>query len=546
MAVAKLDTIIMLSTLNEKDSSSSCENSSIYNLDTTIILNAVDDEDSSSSSKSASLCSITPSAKEGDGKKWPYFTITKDIKVVFLWSALACFWPFICWAPFHTNSRNIIPAGTSLLANNAFDAQLHMNRTTYCMNNRTINAGSFRAGVNTSTLESNSALMETSYYWSNNKVNITLVGFYEIAKCLGWTEYNVGCSIGRYSYFALKWNVPALIGIHRSTNFADFKWKSWMKKIIPVIVLQLSAYIWAYLTYGEGVGFMIIWMIIICMVYSRPFLWLLSVEHRISWRWSIVLYFWTNVSALITVFPGIGGQFVKWVRVFLPLILLFVDMTYTKIFERTFEEYQDNYNGQVWWASLYIYIVEFARFSCFLSLYLDSKDGTVAIWEVLFNALFSILSEIWIHSGVHEPVAQYLDNRFGFLNLAYKFPKLRMCFNSIRAIIEWVVPSVQLVGIYLIDWSRDYVPVIDDDHLNQLYFFSSYRIIDIIWESVLVYYSVEVISKIFCWLTANMIDYHQISVISMLGWSSILSWCVSIIILQDVWYSNFFWSIRDT
>jgi len=297
------------------------------------------------------------------------------------------------------------------------------------------------------------------------------------------------------------------------------------------------------LSFGIAIDFMIVWFIVVILLYSPPMMWWFSIEYRMEWGWSVVLLFFGLVTAFINILPGIGGEFVNWARVFLPLILLVVDMAYTKIFERTFAKWQDNYNAQVMYASVYIYSMEFTRFSCFLSLYMDYKDGNVSIWDVLFNSLFSIVSEIWIHSGIHEPVAQYLDNRFGFLSLGYKFPKLRECFNAIRAIMEWVVPTVQLVGIYLIDWSRDYINVNTDDLLSELYFFTSYRIIDSIWESLLVYYSVEVVSKIICWLTAVMIDYDQLSCISILSWSSIFSWCVGIVLLEDILFSSFFWSM---
>merc|ERR1719204_891512 len=105
--------------------------------------------------------------------------------------------------------------------------------------------------------------------------------------------------------------------------------------------------------------------------------------------------------------------------------------------------------------AIYIWHMEASRFDCFLALYLGWKNKTVAFQDVFFNAICSILSEIWTHSGIREAGEKWLDEKVPFKVVSAEFQQnIRMCFSSIRAILEWVLPAISLSIVYLIGLCR--------------------------------------------------------------------------------------------
>ena len=135
-------------------------------------------------------------------------------------------------------------------------------------------------------------------------------------------------------------------------------------------------------------------------------------------------------------FPRYGEQYLKYVQVFLPLILVGLDFIYLWIIEHAFSNHIKNYDGQAMLLGMYIWHMEAMRFDCFLSLYLGWKHKNVPFTDVFSNAICSIVSEIWIYTGIGEQVKTWLDIKISCLNLKSDFPDMEKSFCSVRAILE--------------------------------------------------------------------------------------------------------------
>ena len=138
----------------------------------------------------------------------------------------------------------------------------------------------------------------------------------------------------------------------------------------------------------------------------------------------------------MNIFPRYGAQYLKYVQVFLPLILGGLDFIYLWIIEQAFSNHNKNYDGQAMLLGMYIWHMEALRFDCFLSLYLGWKHKIVPFMDVFLNAVCSIVNEIWIHTGIQEPVKTWFDSKIPYLNLKSDFPEMEKSFCSVRAILE--------------------------------------------------------------------------------------------------------------
>jgi hypothetical protein len=281
------------------------------------------------------------------------------------------------------------------------------------------------------------------------------------------------------------------------------------------------------------------------LVYSPPVYRVLSIDYRADIKWVAVILFWVMLSGTLCVFPAYGGKHVKLVKVFLPILITASDVVFSKITERAYSEYRKNRKGPFFFVGMYIWRMESTRFACFHSLYHGYKNGTGSYEDVLLNSIFSIVAEVWAHTGIHELVEVWLDRKFQCFNLKCQFPEIRLCLSSVRAIMEWVIPVVHFFGINLLEWCRDYIAVPDDDELSELYFFSSFRLLESLWEVILFYYLIETISKIVCSFVRRFTGYQQLSVLETLGVTGILAWCAAMVIRIDCSLNGIFWSTVD-
>jgi len=247
----------------------------------------------------------------------------------------------------------------------------------------------------------------------------------------------------------------------------------------------------------------------------------------------------TNV---IASFPVYGGSYVTTVQVLFPLILIGLDIFAHKSVQLCFSEYRYKIHGQAMLIALYIWRMEVTRFDCFIALFLKWKSGTAPIRDVILNAVFSILGEIWTHSGLREVGEDCLVRNMGCTALKPNFPQIRHIFCSFRKVLEWVLPAISLCILCLLELRRDYLVVRDDEILIQLLFFTSVRLYHHLFEIMLAYYFVEMVCLVLCWLIAKKTGYTPKSIQGTFDWNSLISLGVGVVSLQDVNFNRMYWS----
>jgi len=448
----------------------------------------------------------------------------KDIAVVLFLIGLGVLWALIYWSISLGYDRRALPPNASVKAASAWEAVLQVNGTVFC--------------------NSNNILPLNSSEYSDAALNITInLTFYEVALCFGWNHVNVFGSVALYISLLLRYTLTTIIILYKITDLHNFRGKSFMKKIITIWLISVSLYVLARIVaQGSYHIFLTLYCIAIPIVLSQKVLGYFSVGYQMSPRGWFVWVICMIVTNVLSAFPRYGGVYVNTVQVFFPLLLTGLDYFACWSVELSFTKYRYNLDGQAILMALYIWRMETTRFDCFIALFLGWKSETVPLRDVILNAIFSILGEIWTHTGIHKVCEDWLDRHLGCINLKSDFPEIRDIFSSIRAVLEWVIPAISLGVLCLLELRRDYVAVPKDDFVIQLLFFTSVRLFQHMFEIVRVYYCVEMISLVLCWLIAKMTDYEQKSILGALGWSSIMSLGVGIVSLQDVGFTGKFWS----
>merc|ERR1719419_1777989 len=120
--------------------------------------------------------------------------------------------------------------------------------------------------------------------------------------------------------------------------------------------------------------------------------------------------------------------------------------------------------------------MEVLRFDCFISLFLKWLSYKVPFRDVFLNAFFSVLGEVWTHTGIREALGNRLERKWGFKGLKSDFPQIRNIYGSIRNILEWVIPTVGCSILCFIELRRDYIMVPENEINTQVYFFTSARV----------------------------------------------------------------------
>jgi len=240
--------------------------------------------------------------------------------------------------------------------------------------------------------------------------------------------------------------------------------------------------------------------------------------------------------------PNWGFKYMQHLQTYLPIILTFLDTLACKVTVLSFKEYMGNRIGQAVCIGIYIWLMEAMRFDCFMALYLGWKSDFVELQSVLLNILFSILGELWTHTGIREALEDSFDQRVDFIQLRSSFPEIRTIFSSIRHILEWVLPAITLGVLFFMEQYRDYIPVTDDIIRNHLRFSTSARLYEHMFEIALVYYSVEVICLMLCWLIQYIMVYTEKSLVGTLSKSHILLLVVFLILQTDFGFTGYMWS----
>jgi len=467
------------------------------------------------------------------------FVGKKDVHIFFFLVVLGLFWAAGFWSLTLFNKQKSIPSNATVIAKSAWEAVLQFNGTFFCSNNETWSTATAVLKLNSSkdngiTLKGSAELFD-----KNNTAR-----FYEVATCLGWDLENVFALVVQSILYVIRYATTSTIVIYALWSLDKLKGKQLMKKLAIIWLVAIFIFISAKQVWDMTRSisiFLIVYMYAIITVFTL-ILRYWSIECQVACRWLYLLAACIIGTTTINAFPHYGGKWVTQVQVFLPIILTCLDTFACKATALAFKGYRDNYTGQAICIGLYIWHMEAARFDCFLALYLGWKSSFLKFQDVCLNILFSVLGEIWTHTGIRDALEDWFDTKLRFIQLKSDFPEIRTIFSSVRCMIEWALPAMTLFIVCLLELYRDYIPVTDDDIRNQLHFFTSVRLFDYIFEIALVYYSVEVISLLLCRFISNLMDYKEISLVGSLSWSRILLLGVYLVLSQDIGFRGFMWS----
>jgi len=451
----------------------------------------------------------------------------KDVHVLFFLIGLGVFWSAIYWSFTLGNERRALPSNTSFHAASAWEAVLQINGTFVCKNNITLPLN---------LTESNKADLNTTNTFT----------FYEIAKCVGWSQAPIFLSVARYLTWLSCWTLLTIIIWYMITDMRKFHGKTLVKKLILIWLIAVVVYLVAR-TVGMNMLesyliFLSIYCIVTPLVLSRKLLKCLSIEYKIKLKWWGSWLICIVATNILTSFPKYGGNYVDEVRVVFPLILMCLDFFACWAVELCFNEHKYNREGQAMLLALYIWRMEDSRFDCFIALFLGWKSGNVPFQNVIWNSVFSVLGEIWTHTGIREAIENWIYRNMDLMNWKSDWPEIRLYFGSIRGILEWVLPAINFSILSFLEWRRDYIVVPKDNIINQQMFFTSVKLFEHLIDIVLVYYTVEAVSLFLCWIIAKTTGHKEISLLGSLRWSSIIVMGVGLVALTDVNFNIKFWS----
>merc|ERR1719419_433145 len=116
------------------------------------------------------------------------------------------------------------------------------------------------------------------------------------------------------------------------------------------------------------------------------------------------------------------------------------------------------------------------RFGSFLALYIGYKKNVRSLGSLLMSIAFSIISEIWSHSGIREVGQKWAGKRIWFLPEDDAFPEVIWGISSIRQVLEWFIPFSVFSNFFVLNSLISCIPVIDRDIINQIRHFTSQKL----------------------------------------------------------------------
>jgi len=438
----------------------------------------------------------------------------------------------IYWSFTLVNEPRTLPSNISLKASSTLEAELQVNGTFFCSSNATL-----------PSISSDS---------NNPVLNITRsFTFYEIATCLGWINEHFSAQIFKVISLGLRYSLTAVTFYWAAMNIGKYKWKRRTMTFTSMWLVSIFLYAIATIVDGmiENRPVFIAINLLLNPLYSGKILkkffgiqWLLACRWLVAWLGCMVIVYFT---ALI---PGyFGSSVAQVIQVWLPLMLTVLDIFLCKVITKCFDGYRYNKKGQALLILVYIWHMEVVRFDCFISLFLQWLDNKVPFQDVFFNAFFSILGEIWTHSGIRELLGCWIQLKYESRILRSDFPEIRMIYSSARSVLELVIPGVGFSTLCFIELSRDYIMVPKDEIYTQMYFFTSAKLYKKMFLIIMLgYYSVEVISLIMCSAVKKVTHYEQKSVLGTLEWHSIFKLGFGVILLDDCRFITKLWcAIND-
>jgi len=356
------------------------------------------------------------------------------------------------------------------------------------------------------------------------------VGYPEISDCLGWSTGQTWMDMFTMTYC---WAICVLIGYYVLTNLADFKGKqfTWRVGIISCgsVVVASGPAFYPLLRPIATIPMVFLGLLFLSLTpipmlsLGLLFMRYLSIKWTVSMKWAGCFI---GIGCLVNALVKISGESVDLVNhtiVYMPLILTGLETIFSKVLERAFKDHRDNELGITTAITWFEYQTEKIRFITFLAQYIGYKHDLKTLGELLENIAFSILGEIWTHSGLHEVGQKWVGQRVWFINEVNTFPEIRGGISSIRQILEFVCPLDYLFCVFTLNMLRDCIPLNDNVVDLQINFFTTEKLMKDIWEVLGVYYSIELFCLLLCRLIAKFTLFKEESPLRSLKHSHLVA-----------------------
>jgi len=248
-----------------------------------------------------------------------------------------------------------------------------------------------------------------------------------------------------------------------------------------------------------------------------------SIQFQFNFKWYTFIYGLIHLNFFCCWMAYIAPLLVNTVIVYIPLILTATEIIFAKVMEFGFATHRQNQLAMSYLMLLFLYFGEAVRFGSFLALYIGWKHGMKEFSEVALSIVFSIFGELHSHSGIREVVQEWLRKRILFLKIIDNFPEARYNMSSIREVLEWVLPFNVVSYIFVLNYTRKCMPVSNVHILNQIFFFTSKRLIKDIGEVLLCYYCTESIALLLCNFVKKFTSFKETSAFGSLKTSEIVT-----------------------
>jgi len=328
------------------------------------------------------------------------------------------------------------------------------------------------------------------------------------------------------------------------TNLNSFKGKTLAKKFTIIYVTQIvigAPFAVARLKdlgnltvdYTELIAGTTLFHLVLMLEWSM-LVKFLSMEWRINFKWLPAFQLCQAVLFISTGMPLIVQKdFLDAIVVFVPLIILILELVIKKVWELLFEGYMDNNRGLILSMAFLIFPMEVSRFSSFLLLFMLYQSKNAPFSHILLSAAFSVIGEIYTHTDVQKLATDWIRRRFVGWH-EDDLPEVYKNYASVRSLLEIVAPTFIVTNILMANACLHYLPIVSKKWNFIFFEGSGWLMRRCILAALVTYYIVELISIFVCFLISKLTSQFRISAVGSLKWSDIFTMIVFVGTAGDV------------
>jgi len=357
--------------------------------------------------------------------------------------------------------------------------------------------------------------------------NLTLVGaLWDVTQCLGWSSSPE--AVGEtYRYFA---------SFNYLWFYILFFWTLTIRKTSKDVFIILSSAVFACIVLSIGLltGRLWIGSSALYLIMGYFFHFCTPIQFQFNFKWYTFIYGLILVNLFFCQIPFLAPQLLNKIIVYFPLILTATEIIFSKVMELGFATHRHNQLAMSFLMILFLYFGEAVRFGSFLALYIGWRHGLKEFSDVAWSIVFSIIGELFSHSGIREVAQEWLRKNISFLKKLDSFPEVRYNMSSIRQVLEWVLPINVVSYLFVLNQTRRCMPVSNVDIINQIIFFTSKTLFKDVWEVLLCYYCTEFIAMLLCKFVGRYTSFKEISAFGSLKTSGIVTLTLTVF-LASLW-----------